>query len=60
MRQFDIHSTELNLRHPRCPACGVPMWLTEIETQLSDPGQAKCTFECKACGGSVTEMVERI
>jgi hypothetical protein len=55
MRQGELNSTELKFTHPTCPACDVPMWLTHFEPK---PGHAKCTFECKACGGSVTEVVQ--
>ena len=56
MRQGELNSTELKFTHPICPACDVPMWLTHFEPEPTKPGHAKCTFECKACGGSVTEV----
>jgi hypothetical protein len=57
MRQGELlNSTELKFTHPICPACDVPMWLTHFGP--TKPGHAKCTFECKACGGSVTEVVQ--
>jgi hypothetical protein len=58
MRQGELNSTELKFTHPICPACDVPMWLTHFEPEPTKPGHAKCTFECKACGGSVTEVVQ--
>jgi hypothetical protein len=59
MRQGEqLDSTELKFTHPICPACGVPMWLTHFEPKPTKPSQAKCTFECKACSGSVTEVVQ--
>jgi hypothetical protein len=41
--------------HPKCPTCAVPMWLTRIEPDKAD--HDKRTFECKACGATVTEVV---
>ncbi len=32
-------------RHPRCPSCGVPMWLVKIEVV---DGESMHEFECKA------------
>jgi hypothetical protein len=60
MREFEVISTELKLTHPICPACDVPMWLTYFEPEPTQPGDAKCTFECKACGSSVTKIVQRV
>jgi hypothetical protein len=57
MQRSEINSTELKFTHPICPACDVPMWLTHLDPQR---GRAKCTFECKACGGSVTKIVQRV
>jgi hypothetical protein len=59
MRQGELNSTKLKVTHPICPACDVPMWLTHFESEPTKPGHAKCTFECKACGGSVTEVFRR-
>jgi hypothetical protein len=59
VQQSEIKSTELKFTHP-IPACDVPMWLTHFEPEPTQPGHAKCTFQCKACGGSVTEMVQTI
>ena len=47
---------ELKIVHPRCRECGVPMWLSRIEPHKAD--HDKRTFECKACGASVTEVVK--
>ena len=43
-------------KHPRCKECGVPMWLTRLVPDR--PDHDKRTFECKACGASVTEIVK--
>ena len=44
------------VEHPRCKKCGVPMWLTHLASH--GPDQEKRTFECKACGATVTEAVK--
>jgi len=41
--------------HPTCVRCGAPMWLVRIEPD--EPGKQMQTFECKACGNSVVEIV---
>ena len=56
MQQTEIKSTELKFRHPICPACDVPMWLTHFEPESTQPGHGKCTFKCKACGHSLTVL----
>jgi hypothetical protein len=36
---------------PKCPACGHQMWMTCVDTQLSDGGtQSKREYECNQCG----------
>ena len=40
--------------HPKCPTCAVPMWLTRIEPDKAN--HVRRTFECKACGATVTEL----
>ena len=44
------------IEHPRCKECGVPMWLTRLEPDK--PRHDKRTFECKACGATVNEVVK--
>jgi hypothetical protein len=59
VQQSEIKSTELKFTHPICPACDVPMWLTHFEPKPTQPGHTR-TFECKACGGSVTKIVQGV
>jgi hypothetical protein len=36
--------------HPRCPACGVPMWLVGVQHFADgDPAKDRLHYECKAC-----------
>lgn len=36
---------------PKCPVCGHQMWMTRVDTQLSDGGtQSKREYECSQCG----------
>jgi len=35
--------------------CRVPMWLTRVELELTNPEHEKRTFECKACGDMVRD-----
>jgi hypothetical protein len=56
MQQTESKSTELKFKLPICPACDVPMWLTQFEPEPTQPGYGTCTFECKACGHSVTVL----
>ena len=58
MRQFGTNSIQVNFTYPICPACDVPMWLTHFELEPTQPGDDKCTFECAACGHSVTKRVQ--
>ena len=44
--------------HPICPACGVPMWLVQIEVETTRLDRETHTFECKACGKTVVEGVK--
>ena len=38
--------------HPRCPTCGVPMWLTSIQHYADgDRTKDRLHYECKACEG---------
>jgi hypothetical protein len=36
--------------HPRCAACGVPMWLIRVQRHPLDPAKDKRHYECQACG----------
>jgi hypothetical protein len=48
----DSHQENISreqVRHPRCPECGVPMWLTEIEHLSVNPVKQFLHFECKVC-----------
>ena len=56
MRESHYIPDPPNVEHPRCSQCGVPMWLTRLEPDK--PDHDKRTFECKACGASVTEIVK--
>jgi len=42
----------IDIEHPKCTTCGV---LVCIES--NKPDNDKRTFECKACGGTRTEIV---
>ena len=33
-------------KHPICPRCDVPMWLSKVRTE---PKKAEYFYECKAC-----------
>jgi len=36
---------------PKCSTCGNQMWMTRVDTQLSDNGtQSKREYECSHCG----------
>jgi ribosomal protein S27AE len=37
----------------RCPNCGLPMFLSEIETTEALPGDSR-TFECQQCSYAET------
>ncbi len=37
-------------KHPACPTCGVPMWLTRIERIPGAPAlMDRLHYECKIC-----------
>jgi len=55
MRQSHYIPDAPKVEHPRCKECGVPMRLTRLEPDK--PDHDKRTFECKACGANVTEVV---
>ena len=47
----------LEVEHPQCKECGVPMWFTRhVERENHD----ECTFECQACGASLTRVIIRV
>ena len=48
--------TQHEIEHPHCAKCDAPMWLSRIEPDF--PHHEKRTFECKACGGTTTIIVE--
>ena len=54
MQKSHYISDTSNGEHPRCKECGVPMWLTRLVPDRPD----QRTFECKACGASVIEIVK--
>jgi hypothetical protein len=54
MREFKF--TE-DILHPRCPECGIPIWLTRIEPD--GIGSEKRTFECQACQKQTIETVKK-
>lgn len=56
MQESHYISDTPKVEHPRCKECGVPMWLTYLESDKLN--HDKRTFECKACGASVTEIVK--
>jgi hypothetical protein len=39
----------LTAKHPVCPTCGVPMWLTRIENAVSEMVKDRLHYECKVC-----------
>ena len=39
--------------HPLCARCRAPMWLTRVKDEY--PGYERRTFECQACGATMTE-----
>jgi hypothetical protein len=55
MRRSNFDSPQLEIRHPVCRDCGVPMWLTRLELELTNPEREKRTFECKVCGGMLRD-----
>jgi transposase-like protein len=56
MREFHYDSARMEIIHPTCARCGAPMWLTRIEPDESNYDRR--TFECKACGKTVVEVVK--
>ena len=44
--------------HPICGSCGIPMWLTKIELEITTAGNERHTFACKACG-QIVEITTR-
>jgi hypothetical protein len=37
-------------KHPRCPACGVPMWLVGVQNYVDgNQRRDRLHYECKAC-----------
>jgi hypothetical protein len=46
----------LVLQQPKCPKCGLPMWLARIEPDK--PDHDRRTFECPSCEHSHTEVVK--
>ena len=56
MREFHFDPGTVEVVHPTCETCGAPMWLTRIEPDK--PDHDRRTFECKACGHLVTEIVK--
>ena len=51
MSHQEAHLARLSLpRQPRCPTCGVPMWLAHIDRlpQSEAPGD-RYYYECIAC-----------
>jgi DNA-directed RNA polymerase subunit RPC12/RpoP len=48
---------------PKCAVCGHQMWMTRVDTQLSDCGtQSRREYECSHCGAkrSVETSSDRI
>lgn len=43
------------IEHPACKHCGAPMWLTRLGSDWAH--HDKRTFECKACGATMIEIV---
>jgi hypothetical protein len=37
------------VRHPRCPECGIAMWLTEVAYLSGNRVKQFLHFECKVC-----------
>jgi hypothetical protein len=56
MQQSFIGRSQREIEHPKCAACGAPMWLVRIEPHKEDHDQR--TFECKACGKIDVEIVK--
>ena len=56
MRDLHYDPGKLEIAHPTCERCGAPMWLTRIEPDK--PDHDRRTFECKACGKTVVEVVK--
>jgi transposase-like protein len=56
MQQSYVTRSHQEIEHPKCAACGSPMWLTRIEPYKVDHDQR--TFECKACGKTQIEIVK--
>jgi hypothetical protein len=50
--EFSVHVAQTLKRqqtfpkHPICPCCDVPMWLSKVRTK---PEKAEYFFECQAC-----------
>jgi hypothetical protein len=45
---------------PLCEECSRPMWLTQVETKISDAGiRVSRRFECKLCGAGQTVYEQR-
>ena len=36
-------------KHPLCPICGVPMWVTFVEHIPGKPLKDRLHYECRAC-----------
>ncbi len=49
--------TDPEQKAPLCPACGKPMRLIRVISQVHGPDME--TFECHSCGIAVTEAVQR-
>jgi len=50
MPEGQTHSYEPPLRkHPICPTCGVPMWMTFVEHIPGLPAEDRFHYECKGC-----------
>ena len=56
MQHSSVESSLHNFEHPKCSACGAPMWLARIEPDR--PDHDKRTFECQACGKITSEVVK--
>ena len=55
MQRSSVNSLNQVIDHPACKQCGAPMWLTRLGSDWAH--HEKRTFECKACGASMIEIV---
>jgi transcription elongation factor Elf1 len=50
-RDFSKRQQRALPKHPICPCCDVPMWLSKVRTK---PETVEYFYECKVCGDKMS------